>query len=480
MAAGWGAAPPATQMPSTKPGQLMADWMKLCGAPNLQQMTGWVTANLSEAALTREPANSQARWYREFCTINGGLRVTEVSQPAANSISLLMVSSKSRLWFNMELTANDAGKLDQASISPTTPAESALPKDLSDAVIAREVSSTVAKLSKAGLFSGIVTVARGTAVIASASGGYADRAKKTRVTGSTQFTLASMGKLFTAVAIGQLVDQKKVSFDDTVGKFFPEYPNQTVRDKVTVGMLLSHTAGLGDFLRKRTPAMIKDGVKRAAEFMPLYDHDEPKFEPGTSWAYSNAGEALAGAILERASGEDYPDYLRRHIFAPAGMTNSDPNNIPVGAGKLVRPYTKLSKQGMSAEWHVAEPDIGSPAGGAISSADDLVRFADALRSGKLLSQATFAQMTKPHDNGAVGGAYGYAIGISTVYGRTIIGHNGGFPGVSTDLHILLDSPYTVVVMANQDPPAEMYAGSTIVALVAEKAKQQILKQDLNP
>jgi CubicO group peptidase (beta-lactamase class C family) len=346
-----------------------------------------------------------------------------------------------------------------------------MPRDLSDAAIALEVQRRVSTLSKAGVFSGIVTVARGTQIIASASGGYADRAKKTPITGTTQFALGSMGKLFTAAAVGQLVDQKKISFDDTVGQFFPDYPNQPVRDKVTVGMLLSHTAGLGDFLRKRTPEMRRDGVKRAAEFMLLFEHDDLKFPPGTSWAYSNAGEALAGAIVESASGEDYPDHLRQHIFAAAGTMNSDPDNIPLVSDKLVVPYTKASPTGRFAEWHVADRSGGSPAGGAISTADDLVRFADALRSGKLMSQATFAEMTKPHDNGGAGGTYGYAIGIHSTYGRTFVGHNGGFPGVNTEIFIFLDSPYTVVALANQDPPAELYPASTIAALIAEKAKR---------
>ena len=470
------AAPTATPQtssaapPKTKAGLLVGDWMKLCRAPNLARMTNWVTANLSNEAAQRKPAQARAGDFFQLCAANGGLRIVEATQSDPGTISLKMVGPKSGIWFQMSLTANDGGKLERSGFWPITPAESAMPKDLSDAALSGEVKSIVARLSRAGLYSGIVTVARGTQIIASASGGYADHGRKTPITDTTQFTLGSMAKMFTAASVGQLVDQKKLSFDDTVGKFFPDYPNQTVRDKVTVGMLLSHTAGMGDFLDKRTPGMMKNGTKRAAEFMPLYDMEEPLFPPGTGWQYSNAGLALAGAIVEKVSGEDYPDYLRQHIFAATGMKDSDPNNIPHTSARLVTPYTRSTEPGTAADWHEAEHDIGSPAGGAISTAADLVRFAEALRNGKLVSKATLQEMVRPHGSEPSGEKYGYAMEIDDTYGCTVVGHNGGFPGVSTHLHILLDTPYTVVVLANQDPPSEEYAGLAVVALVAEKAK----------
>jgi CubicO group peptidase (beta-lactamase class C family) len=459
----------AAHLPDTPPARLVGDWINVCRAQNLARLTQWFTANLSEQAAKRASAQDRARDDFGLCEANGGFRLAGITKAEAGTISVLLVGLKSGIWFEERLAVNGAGQLDRARLNPTFPAESVLPKDLSDDSVAHEVNSAVAKLSRMGLFSGIVTVARGRQTIASASGGYADLSKKTAITGSTQFTLGSMGKMFTAAAIGQAIDQGKLSFDDTVGKFFPDYPNQTVRDKVTVGMLLSHTAGLGDFLGKRTPDMMKNGVKRAADFMPLYDTEEPQFVPGTNWAYSNAGLALAGAILEKVSGEDYPDYLRKHIFAVAGMTNSDPNNIPHTTARMVTPYTKFSERGPSPDWHEAEHDIGSPAGGAISTANDLVRFADALRNGKLVSNATFEEMTKPHGS-ALAAKYGYSMEIGELYGRTVVGHGGGFPGVSTRLYLVLDSPYTVVALSNIDPPAAEFVGSKVVAIMSEKAK----------
>jgi CubicO group peptidase (beta-lactamase class C family) len=459
-------------LPETKPGQLVGQWLNLCDAPNLEQLVSWLSSNLSEAALKRVPVEDRAHDDFEDCTNNGGLRLMAVSKSDPSAISLLVMGSKSELWFTRLLDVNDAGQINRARTNSTAPPEETQPKDLSDAAIVRDIRSTVDRLTRTGLFSGIVAVARGNQLIASATGGYARTTTKAPFTGSSQFTLGSMAKIFTAVAIGQLVDQKHLSFGDTVGKFFPDYPNQAVRDNVTVAMLLSHTAGLGDFLDKRSPEMMKNGVQRAAQFMPLYNQDEPKFPPGTNWAYSNAGLALAGAIVEKVSGESYPDYLRKHIFAAVGMTHSDPNNRPHVTPQLVTPYTKSAVNGESTEWHEAERDIGSPAGGAISTADDLMRFAQALRSGTLVSNATFAAMCTPSVHAPPNLKYGYALEIQDVYGRTVVGHGGSFPGVNTHLYLVLGSPYAVVVLANKDFPAAEYAGTKVIALMTEKAKAE--------
>ncbi|MBS0393938.1 MAG: beta-lactamase family protein, partial [Proteobacteria bacterium] len=181
--------------------------------------------------------------------------------------------------------------------------------------------------------------------------------------------------------------------------------------------------------------------------------------------------ALAGAIVEVASGESYPDYLRAHVFAAAGMKDSSPNNAPDPGARLVTPYTHLGPQGPVADWQVAPADLGSPAGGAISTAADLVRFAAALASGKLVSSAMFREMTTARGNAPWGGGYGLAMEIDDVDGQTVVGHGGGFPGVSTHLYLLPGTPYSLVVLSNQDPPADAYASTRLLALLAEKVRR---------
>ncbi len=458
-------------LPETPLGHLASDWIQLCQHANRNQVAQWLTAHLSADGMRGASVPYRTAIQIEECTGNGAMQVARVRESTTQRMQVELVGAKSGSWVLLDLEANDVGQLDHVSASPTVPPESAMPRDLSDSALGKDVRALVARIGAAGLFSGIVTVARDTHVIVQATTGYANHSRQTPITGSTQFTLGSLGKMFTAASIGQLVDQGKISFGDPVGKFFPDYPNALVRDQVTVGMLLSHTGGLGDFLARRTPEMMKNGVARAAEFLPLYDHDAPLFTPGTQWAYSNAGLALAGAIVEKVSGEDYPAYIRQNIFARARMAHSDPNNQPRAWSDLVTPYTKFTPQGPSADWTEAAADIGSPAGGAISTADDLVRFAAALRHGTLETSATFAEMIKPRHVVPDRGQYGYAMEITDVYGRTVVGHGGGFSGVSTHLYLVLGSPYTIVVLANQDPPADGYGGLMTLALVAEKAKR---------
>ena len=460
----------AIQLPDTKPGQLLASFSKLCDAPDVAKFRAWAEANANPEALKRIGAESMAKRIAGQCEASGGYRFLNVTNSRPGEITVLGLTRKTNVYVSVRMAATPEGKLRGIAAPPTTPPESGLPKDLSDGAISTFLGTYADKLSKADQFSGIAVIARGTTPIASKSSGYADRAKKSPITPQTQFTLGSMGKLFTTASIGQLVDQGKMSYDDVVGKFFPNFANPTVREKVTVGMLLSHTSGMGDFLGKRTPEMMKNGVKRADEFIPLYEKDEPQFEPGKGWSYSNAGLALAGAIVEKVSGEPYPDYIRKHIFDVVGMKNSDPNNIPHSDPRMVTPYSKDDGPGGTMGWKEAEHDIGSPAGGAISTAEDLIKFADALRNGKLVSKATLDKMTSVHGDTPWGAHYGYGMTLDDVYGRKIVGHGGGFPGVSTELYIVLDSPYTAVVLANQDPPTSEMVGEMAKAIAAEKAK----------
>src|SRR5262249_14922197 len=125
----------------------------------------------------------------------------------------------------------------------------------------------------------------------------------------TKFNLGSMNKMFTSVAIAQLVEKGKVSLDDTIGKHLPDYPNRDAAQKATVRHLLTHTSGLADYFNNKFMDASRTRFRTIADYFPLFADNPLQFEPGTRNRYSNAGFMVLGAIVQKASGVDYFDYV---------------------------------------------------------------------------------------------------------------------------------------------------------------------------
>ena len=274
-----------------------------------------------------------------------------------------------------------------------------------------------------------------------------------------------MNKMFTAIAIAQLVEQGRISLDDPIGVYLPDLRAE-IAETVTIHQLLTHTSGLGDFFG---PAFeqVKDTLRSPHDYFPLFLDKPLRFEPGTDWAYSNGGFIVLGAIVEAVSGMDYFDYVREHVYEPAGMTASGSYEKWEAVSDLAHGYTTplpRNAADLRAEDILAPrvdnydplPRMGSSAGGGYSTVIDLLRFARALDEGTLVSNATadlfmtgkIPVPTAPNDR------YGYGFQEEQYRGTRITGHGGGFPGVSSKLDIYRDLGYTVVVLANVDGGAQ--------------------------
>ena len=311
-------------------------------------------------------------------------------------------------------------------------------------------------------FSGAVIVAKDGVPVFAAASGEADRATHRGNTLDTPINLGSMNKMFTAVAIGRLVEQGKLGWDDKVGKHLPDWPQRQVRDEVTIAQLLSHTSGLkaywGEEHDRRAAEL--DTVK---EYGELCDDQAPAFTPGERFEYSNCGFVVLGLIAERAAKKDYYALVRELVYRPAGMVNSDHYDRPDEASKRAIGYLLSGEDNMK---FLAKR--GAPAGGGYASANDLLRFATALNAGRIVSKATLATLTTPRmrmgppgpppppdakpgeRRGPPPGAmYGYGFGVISGEGESFFGHNGGAPGVSADL-AMFPSGWTVIVLSNVD------------------------------
>lgn len=306
-------------------------------------------------------------------------------------------------------------------------------------------------LTEADRFSGVVLVARGGRVLLEKAYGKRDAEDDDPATVDTRFNLASAGKMFTSVAILQQIAAKRLSLDTRVGEVLKHYPNRRFADTVTVRELLTHTSGAGDVaLFGVEHAANRARVHSVADMLALDDHRAPAFEPGTKLVYDNFGYVVLGRMVEVLSGEDYESYVRRHIFAPAGMTRTGFVDCTARAADLAVGYATVGGRRVSN--CAILPARGFPAGGEVSTARDMFRFVRALQSGKLIPQALFAEATRTYREymGLGFFATGYGPGVPARDFRW--GHGGSAAGICVDVRSYPHTGETVIVLGNRDPP----------------------------
>ncbi|MDQ3489032.1 MAG: beta-lactamase family protein [Acidobacteriota bacterium] len=175
---------------------------------------------------------------------------------------------------------------------------------LSEQAQLQEIGAYLTRLADADIFSGVVVIARDGQPVFSQAYGHADCEKKIPNTLSTPFLLGSMNKLFTGLAIGQLVEREKLSYDDPLSKFLPDYPNAESAKRIKIKHLLSHTSGLLPGFTNKAYYKSLDRLRTVQALIDVSERKPPEFEPGTKWAYSNMGFVLLGRIVEIVTGED--------------------------------------------------------------------------------------------------------------------------------------------------------------------------------
>jgi D-alanyl-D-alanine carboxypeptidase len=314
-----------------------------------------------------------------------------------------------------------------------------------DAVAA--LAAHAAERARADEFAGAVLVARHGRVLLNDAWGRADRKAGTANTPATRFRIGSMNKMFTAVATLQLVEAHKLALDDPIGKHLPDYPNKEVAAKVTVRHLLTHTGGTGDIFGPEFDQH-RLGLREHRDYLKLYGRRGLSQEPGSRFEYSNYGFVLLGALIERVTGGSYDDYVRDRVFRPAGMrsTGALPESVEVPHRAVG--YLRTSPGGDWVPNTDTLPWRGTAAGGGYSTVGDLLRFAQALESGTLLSKATLAEATRAHQQ-----QYGYGFGMQGQGRLRSYGHGGGAPGMNGELRVFPELGYVVVGLSNLDPPA---------------------------
>ena len=404
-------------------------------------MRNFLTDNISDASLKQRPLEVRLPIYRQMKGEMGELTLQQIQENTNTSITALM-HTKNDEWFlfTFELEQEPQHKIIGIRIENTDEPESTTAPKVKEIEALQSVAQFLDEKTKRGEFSGTVLIAKNGKAILKRAYGMASKEFKVINRIDTKFNLGSINKIFTTIAIGQLYEQGKISLNDPIIKFLPNYPNKTAAQKVIIRHLLDMTSGIGDFFGEKFENTPKDKLRTIDDFLPMFANDSLKFEPGSQRQYSNGGYIVLGAIIEKISGESYYDYVREHIFKPTGMLNTESYEADIPVPNLAEGYTREETDKPWRNNIYTRPARGSSAGGGYSTAEDLLMFTVALEKNTFFKNPETWETLRGEPSGQKSRRQGG------------LGFFGGAPGINSGIETNIGKGFTAIVMSNYDPP----------------------------
>jgi CubicO group peptidase (beta-lactamase class C family) len=262
--------------------------------------------------------------------------------------------------------------------------------------------------------------------------------------------MESLTKPMTAVAVAQLVEEGRISMEDTLGRFFPGFPLREARGAVRVKHLLAHTSGLADYLgvcRRVRPC--PEPARTLDEFVGMVEiaqGDTLRSAPGVRWAYNSGGYVLLGKIVELASGEPYRVRLRERVLRPAEMRTAgvqEPRERPARLAEgYDREFTRAGVRFRAEPSGGPESLVGVADNGVYATARDVHRFVRALLGGRLVGAESVRAMTTAQPG------IGWGLGFEADARRGTFSHGGSWAGASNSVDHWTEGGYTAVVLSN--------------------------------
>ena len=322
-------------------------------------------------------------------------------------------------------------------------AQDSLPNDLAAKIddIARDA------LAKSGVPSASIAVVRGGKLVYAKAYGDARLEPRTPATPAMRYSLGSISKEFTAAVILMLQQHGKLSLDDRVAKFFPEL---TDADQITIRQLLSHTSGYQDFWPQDYLFPMMKHPTTPALIMDTWGKKPLDFAPGTQWQYSNTNYTIAGAIVQKLTGEAPFEFLEQHVFSELGIRDAFNSNLHALPATDARGYSRYAlgplrpsqKEGVN--WVYGAGELAMTAG-------DLAKWDVAMIDNTLLQPASWREMeTDVLLNDGLACGYGLGVFVGDMDGHRMISHDGEVEGFTAGNYVFPDDQMAVVVLINQD------------------------------
>ncbi len=446
-------APATLHWPGTEAAQHARAWFAAFNDGEAA-MRAMFQEHFSPDAMAARPIEARLGRYREMRGNEGTLTPVTIPEVNEDGIQVVARTADGRtLTLDFECEPESPHRLRGIRVMPggegrggpgAGPAPSGA--QLTDEAAVQAMREILVRAARADSFSGVVLLARDGKPLLRQAWNRAERRAGTPNRPETRFNLGSINKIFTKVAIAQLAQQGKLTLGDPLTRWLPDWPGASA-SKITIAMLAGHRAGIGDIFGPRYEAADRSKLRHNRDFIPLF-RDEPLwFEPGTSERYSNGSYVLLGEIIAKASGKDYYDYMRDHVWGQAGMTATAYLASDDSARDMAMGYTRGDDgRGALGENISSRPARGSAAGGGYSTLDDMLRFDQALLANRLCAPGWTAWVLggpPPADARAAaapgGGGEKPGFGIA-----------GGAPGISAEhMH---EGALTLIVLGNFDPP----------------------------
>jgi len=312
---------------------------------------------------------------------------------------------------------------------------------LSAQTVNEKIDEVMQKYIELDRFSGTVLLAKDGKVLYEKAFGEANKSYKVKNNIDTKFNIASMGKMFTGISIFQLKERGKLDINDPVIKYLKNFP---LGDRITIYHLLSHTSGVGSYMRHPDYQENRNGFRKVNDLLPLIYEQELNFKtPGERFSYSNSGMIILGAIIEKISGKSYTNYITENIFIPLNMNDTRMSFWD----EVIENYATGYMKSVSGTFHnnIYQSSPPHADGGILSTVGDILKFDQALYSSILINDASKKKMFT-----ALKVTYGLAFQVEDRQGNKVVGHSGGMPGFSSYFSRYLKDKYTIVVLSNYD------------------------------
>jgi CubicO group peptidase (beta-lactamase class C family) len=328
--------------------------------------------------------------------------------------------------------------------------------------IPAKLDSLLGAYTKEYHFSGTVFVATKEGVLFEKGYGYKNKSTNARNDSNTIFQIGSITKQFTSAIILRLLEQNKLSLQDSLTKYIPDYPGG---NKITIENLLTHTAGIFNYtndaafmMNESSHPIRRDSLINRFKYKPL------DFPPGQKFSYSNSGYELLGYIIEKVTGRSYFQVVREEIFQPLHMDHSGFDFTHLESPDKAVGYASVESATPAS---IVDSSFSFAAGAIYTTVGDLYKWDRALLAGKIISPASQEKAYTPHLS-----QYGYGWFITTVDGKRVVEHGGGITGFVADIRRIPADQTCIIILDNQPGEANPAAISRdIYAILNGKAVQ---------